>query len=136
MVHYNFVPLDQLVNHNANDFVGAIWKRFCLAERLSNHTDVLGIVKEIGECTTFQSKAGQTVRLPVPCSASRCSRLFQMTKRELTLVDRSGASVRMTLWGRQAEKFDSTGEPIIAWKSAKVGDFGGSAYALPYGTGC
>jgi replication factor A1 len=31
----------------------------------------------------------------------------------------------MTLWGRQAEKYAESGEPIIAWKGVKVGDFGG-----------
>ena len=52
---------------------------------------------------------------------------MQLTKRELTIVDRSGASVRMTFWGRQAENYKETGEPIIAWKAVKVGDFGGES---------
>lgn len=53
-----------------------------------------------------------------------------MKKRELTIVDRSGTSVRLTLWGRQGENFESSGEPIIAWKSVKVGEFGGKSYSL------
>ena len=50
-----------------------------------------------------------------------------MKKRELTIVDRSNASVRLTLWGRQAEKYDHSGEPIVAWKNVKVGEFGGES---------
>jgi Replication protein A OB domain len=50
---------------------------------------------------------------------------FQIPKRELTLVDKSGYSVRLTLWGKQAEQYDTEGFPVIAFKGVKVGDFGG-----------
>ena len=49
----------------------------------------------------------------------------QIPKRELTIVDRSGFSVRMTLWGKQAEQYESADQPVIAFKGAKVGDFQG-----------
>jgi ssDNA-binding replication factor A large subunit len=49
----------------------------------------------------------------------------EMIKRELTIVDRSCTSVRLTLWNKQATSFDHSGEPVIAWKSVKIGDFGG-----------
>lgn len=51
---------------------------------------------------------------------------FQLFKRDLTLVDKSGFSVRMTLWGKQAEQYSvSEPSPVIAFKGVKVGDFGG-----------
>lgn len=50
---------------------------------------------------------------------------MQVTKRELTIVDRSAYSVRLTLWGKQAEQFSNEGDPIIAWKGLKVSDFAG-----------
>lgn len=53
--------------------------------------------------------------------------LFQSLKRELTVVDRSGFSVRLTLWAKNAEKFTYTDQPVIALKGAKVGDFGGAS---------
>lgn len=53
------------------------------------------------------------------------SHILQISKRELTLVDRSNFSVRLTLWGKQAETFAADGQPVIAFKGAKVGDFGG-----------
>jgi ssDNA-binding replication factor A large subunit len=49
----------------------------------------------------------------------------QITKRELTLVDKSGFSVRLTLWGKQAEQFAADDSPVIAFKGVRVGEFGG-----------
>jgi replication factor A1 len=46
------------------------------------------------------------------------------------LVDTSEFSVRMTLWGKQAEQFNSP-ESVIAFKSVKVGDFGGKTSSQP-----
>lgn len=31
----------------------------------------------------------------------------------------------MTLWGKQAESFQATNNPVMAFKAVKVGDFGG-----------
>ena len=80
--------------------------------------DVLGIIKEVGDVTQITSKATQR----------------PITKRELTIVDMSGMSVRMTLWGRQAENFAPAGEdgyaPLIAFKGVKVGDFGGRSLSM------
>lgn len=56
----------------------------------------------------------------------------QVTKRELTLVDRSGFSVRLTLWGEQAKKYTATDQPVIAVKGVKVGDFGGAYLRCGY----
>lgn len=54
----------------------------------------------------------------------------QIPKRELTVVDDTEFSVRVTLWGKQAEQFNVTDQPVIAFKGAKVGDFQGS-FLLP-----
>ena len=92
------------------------------------YTDVLGIVKEVSDISHITTRQGNDVcALPINL-LSYLTRL-QLVKRELTIVDRSGASVRLTLWGRQAENFKETGEPIIAWKGVKVGDFGGKCLA-------
>jgi replication factor A1 len=48
----------------------------------------------------------------------------------LTLVDQSGQSIRLTLWGKQAEAFDHQDEPVIAFKGVKVGDFGGRSLSM------
>jgi replication factor A1 len=56
----------------------------------------------------------------------------QLSKRELTLVDKSGFSVRLTLWGKQAEQYSSDEEaPVVAFKGVRVGDFGGMAGFIP-----
>ena len=51
---------------------------------------------------------------------------MQIPKRELTLVDNSGYSVRLTLWGKQAEQYNAMDNPVIAFKGARVGDFQGN----------
>ncbi|KAI0723933.1 replication factor-a protein [Cerioporus squamosus] len=58
------------------------------------------------------------------------SDIVQIPKRELTVVDRSGYSVRVTLWGKQAEQFEATDQPVIAFKGAKVGDFQGRSLSM------
>ncbi|KAJ6618842.1 replication factor-A protein 1 [Mycena sp. CBHHK59/15] len=75
--------------------------------------DVLAIVKDVSDLSEITSKATNR----------------QIIKRELTLVDKSQFSVRMTLWGKQAEQFNAA-EAIIAFKSVKVGDFGGRSLSF------
>jgi replication factor A1 len=76
--------------------------------------DILAVVKEVGEMGTITSKATQR----------------EIKKRELTLVDSSLASIRLTLWGKQAESFDAQEHPVIAFRSVKVGDFGGRSLSM------
>lgn len=46
------------------------------------------------------------------------------------MVDNSGYSVRVTLWGKQAENWQETDSGIFAFKGAKVGDFGGRTLSM------
>jgi replication factor A1 len=46
------------------------------------------------------------------------------------LVDQSGQSVRLTLWGKQAENFSDESQPVVAFKGVKVGDFGGRSLSM------
>ncbi|OCH92109.1 replication factor-a protein [Obba rivulosa] len=76
--------------------------------------DVLAIVKEagpLGEITTRSSNK-------------------TIMKRELTLVDRSGYTVRLTLWGAQAEQWSAEDQPVVAFKGVKVGDFQGRSLSM------
>jgi replication factor A1 len=54
----------------------------------------------------------------------------QIQKRELTLVDKSEYSVRLTLWGKQAEEYNADDNVVIAFKGVKVGDFGGRSLSM------
>jgi replication factor A1 len=51
-------------------------------------------------------------------------------KRELTLVDNSGFSVRLTIWGKTATTFDAMEDAVVAFKGVKVSDFGGRSLSL------
>ncbi|EIW84857.1 replication factor-A protein 1 [Coniophora puteana RWD-64-598 SS2] len=75
--------------------------------------DVIGIVKEAGPLSEITSKTNRTI-----------------PKRELTIVDKSQFSVRMTLWGKQAELYSAEDQPVIAFKGVKVGDYGGRSLSM------
>lgn len=76
--------------------------------------DVIGILKEVADVTQIVSK---TTSKPYD-------------KRELTLVDDTGFSMRMTIWGKTALTFDSPPESVAAFKGCKVSDFGGRTLSL------
>ncbi|KAL1732495.1 hypothetical protein EV714DRAFT_206529 [Schizophyllum commune] len=79
-----------------------------------SNCDVIGVVKEVGELSEITTKTTNRT----------------MKKRELTLVDDTGFSVRVTLWGNTAEKYEEEGHPVIAFKGVKVGDFGGRSLSM------
>lgn len=76
--------------------------------------DVIGILQEVGETSQITSK---TTSKPYD-------------KRELTLVDNTGFSVRLTIWGNTATSFEAQPESVIAFKGVKVSDFGGRSLSL------
>ncbi|KAI8048555.1 replication factor A 1 [Syncephalis plumigaleata] len=76
--------------------------------------DVIGVVKEAQELSQIISKTTQR----------------PLVKRELTLVDESQYAVRLTLWGNQAETYNQQGEPVIAFKGVRVGDFQGRSLSM------
>ncbi|KAI9167700.1 Replication factor A protein [Paramyrothecium foliicola] len=76
--------------------------------------DVIGVLKEVGPVNEITSK--------------KDGRPFQ--KRDLTLVDDTGHSVRLTVWGKTANGFDAEPESVIAFKGTKVSDFDGKSLSL------
>lgn len=76
--------------------------------------DTIGILKEVGETNQITSK---TTSKPYD-------------KRELTLVDATNYSVRLTIWGNTATSFDVQPESVVAFKGVKVSDFGGRSLSL------
>ncbi|KAF5864445.1 Replication factor A protein 1 [Aspergillus alliaceus] len=76
--------------------------------------DTIGVLKEAGEVSQIMSK---TTNKPY-------------SKRELTLVDNTGFSVRLTVWGSTALNFNVIPESVIAFKGVKVSDFGGRSLSL------
>ncbi|KAK3325653.1 putative RFA1 protein [Apodospora peruviana] len=76
--------------------------------------DIIGVLKEVQEVSQITSKTTQK----------------PYDKRELTLVDDTGYSVRVTIWGKTATNFDANPESIIAFKGTRVSDFGGRSLSL------
>ncbi|KAI0406417.1 replication factor-A protein [Xylaria palmicola] len=76
--------------------------------------DVVGVLKDVGEVSQIVSKTTQK----------------PYDKRELTLVDDSRYSVRLTVWGKIATAFSAQPESVVAFKGVKVSDFGGRSLSL------
>ena len=76
--------------------------------------DIIGVLKEVSDTNQI---VGKTTNKPYD-------------KRELTLVDNTNFSVRLTIWGNTATKFDVNLESVIAFKGVKVSDFGGRSLSL------
>lgn len=92
---------------------------FCNIQDLQNvekdaTVDVIGVLKEVGEVSQIVSKTTQK----------------PYDKRELTLVDDTGYSVRVTIWGKTATEFDASPESIVAFKGTRVSLFGGRSLSL------
>ncbi|THG99977.1 hypothetical protein EW026_g2488 [Hermanssonia centrifuga] len=114
IVRYNFVTLANLQSLNKDALCG-MPPSICSMQAIPKQfiADVIAVVQEIGPVSELISKFNKPI-----------------VKRELTIADQSNFSVRLTLWGKYAEQFNQTGEPVIAWKSVKVGDFGGRSLSM------
>ncbi|PKS07609.1 hypothetical protein jhhlp_006215 [Lomentospora prolificans] len=76
--------------------------------------DVIGVLKEVDDVAHLVSKSTNK----------------PYEKRDLTLVDDSGYSSRLTIWGKQATSFDVKLESVVAFKGVKVSDFNGRSLSL------
>jgi replication factor A1 len=76
--------------------------------------DTIGVLREVGELGEIISK---TTSKPY-------------NKRDLTLVDNTGFSVRLTIWGNSATSFNAAPDSVVAFKGVKVSDFNGRSLSL------
>jgi replication factor A1 len=77
------------------------------------NVDVIGIIQEIGDVQTLLSKkTGQ-----------------ELQKCDVTIVDDSGAQIRLTLWGSTAmtAKTELQVEKVCAFRRARISDYGGKS---------
>lgn len=77
--------------------------------------DVIGVCKSVEEVTRITTRTNREV-----------------SKRTLSLMDMSGKMVTVTLWGEEAEKFEGSGQPIVAIKGAKLSDYGGRSLSASF----
>lgn len=101
--------------------IGKIKFKFVPIDNLSNiepnkFADIIGIVQSVGQLSTIMTRRGQ-----------------EMQKRTIVLVDSSLLSVDMTVWGEEASKYNEetlADNPVVAIKSARVGEYGGRSLNL------
>lgn len=70
--------------------------------------DVIGVCKDAEDVSRITTKSGR-----------------ELSKRALELIDTTGKVVTVTLWGEEAEKFNSSMQPVVAIRGARLSDFGG-----------
>jgi replication factor A1 len=89
--------------------------------------DIIGVVKEVGDLAEITTRNNKTVRLSLNISTATSLQMLglQAQKRDLVVVDSTEFSVRLTLWGKQAEQFSTPIDSVIACKGVRVGDFNG-----------
>ncbi|KAI0306720.1 replication factor-a protein [Multifurca ochricompacta] len=75
--------------------------------------DVVVVVKEVSDLSEINTRNNKVTQ-----------------KRDLVVVDNSGFSVRLTLWGKQAEQFNTLPDSVIAFKGVRVNDFNGRSLSL------
>eukprot|EP00979_Chaetoceros_neogracilis_P001815 scaffold330_cov179-Chaetoceros_neogracile.AAC.3 len=85
------------------------------------HVDILGVVKSVGEPSTIVSKKSGK----------------ELQKCELTIGDDSGGEVACTIWGDRAmgAPQEFAGTPVVAFRRARVSDFGGRTLSASGGNG-
>lgn len=86
------------------------------SEEPSSFVDVIGVCKHASEVASIITKTTNR----------------KLSKREVSLVDRSGRIITLTLWGSEAEEFDGSRFPVVAVKGAKVSDFGGRSLSTQF----
>lgn len=75
--------------------------------------DVIAVVHKVESLGEIVTKQGKT-----------------LSKRELSLVDRSGYACQVTLWGKQAEGWNHHDNPVVSCKGLKLSDFGGRSLSV------
>lgn len=81
--------------------------------------DIIAVVMDISPTATIQSKAKGT----------------DMTKRDVVLMDETAVKISCTLWGADAEKFETNGGAlgaILAIKSARISDYSGRSLSVSF----
>ncbi|CAF1545421.1 unnamed protein product, partial [Didymodactylos carnosus] len=75
--------------------------------------DVIGIVKSVSNTQQIVSKQSNK----------------EFTKREIVLCDQT-ASINITLWNEQAEAFDGSTQPVVAFKRIKLTNYNGRSLSV------
>jgi replication factor A1 len=120
-VKFNFVALSDLENQAKDSICGSL-------DAYTQHSSVLFVIRRVGRREGSWACHGN--RIQNKQNREHCSsycvvnaHFAQIPKRELTLVDKSGFSVRLTIWGKQAEQFSCENNAIIAFKGLILTQF-------------
>lgn len=77
--------------------------------KVNSNVDVVAVASSIGDVQTLTSKSSS----------------IPYTKRDIELIDDSGKTIKLTLWGNDAEKFQHPKGTVVGVKGARLSDFNG-----------
>ena len=115
-IHLENNSLVQVCEESVDDAAGLAHYEFVPIVKIGQYErdtfiDVIGIVKDSGTVQSITAKTTQK----------------QLTKRDVTLIDTTTSTIKITLWSEQAESFPSSSGDVVVMsvKGAKVSDYGG-----------
>lgn len=118
-IHFKSDTVVMICNEDTRDVPQLNYKFQSIAsieeKRKNEFVDILGLVQSCSEVKNVTERnMGRNLKV-----------------RDLMIIDESNTSIKLTLWGTQAENFDGSSNPILAIKQAKIGEFlGGKSLAL------
>lgn len=77
--------------------------------KVNTNVDVVAVASSIGDVQTLTSKSSS----------------IPYTKRDIELIDDSGKTIKLTLWGNDAEKFQHPPGTVVGVKGARLSNFNG-----------
>jgi len=84
----------------------------------SSSVDVIGVIRSVSDLESIVSKKNSK----------------EYKKREVALLDKTCAEVRLTVWGKEAEDFKASIGSVLAVKNAVVGEFKGKTLSCVQNT--
>lgn len=126
-------PANRQYNNTSHDYEMTLRRETsitpCIDEDVSDVPKVIYNFVGISKLSAHISKIVDVIAVVKSCDDVQeimiRSQNRETKRRNIDIVDSSGAEVRVTLWGDDADKFDGSGNPVIAFKSVRVSDFGG-----------
>lgn len=85
------------------------------SQEANSTVDVIGVIRTVNPPFEITSKAGK-----------------RFDRRDIVLVDDSGYSVNVGLWGQQALEFNLPEGSVVAIKGGRVTDFGGKGLSMGF----
>lgn len=114
---YKFVAIADLSGNSSPSFF-SIFICFVQGYEADKIVDVIGVITEVGELTSINTKKGFVFVFVVRLYLHSSLQGNPLSKRTMTILDSSLASIELTLWGKHAESEYSDGIIVVQGNSS------------------